>query len=279
MRPARSRASPENSEPTASSSVHDAATSATSLALEPHPDAPAEDVVLVGDRQLDQRADEVRGLRRRAIAKSPLGRDDARAARARPRACGGSPRGSPARTSRISSSWYAPAEVHVYPTAALRRSSAAAPYAARYRSQRCGIFGAASRMNSTGAGGRGGWRSSMCTSCGRRLPLRRLHGAQEVTTFSQTDSPPFERGTTWSSVSRPLGGAAVDAAPAVTREERAARDLALDDPRDADVGEEPDHVRPRELSLRPSAVVGRALRPPPPCPCRRARAPAATSTR
>jgi hypothetical protein len=30
-----------------------------------------------------------------------------------------------------------------------------------------------------------------------------LQGAQAVTTFSQIDSPPFERGTTWSSVSRP----------------------------------------------------------------------------
>jgi hypothetical protein len=30
-----------------------------------------------------------------------------------------------------------------------------------------------------------------------------LHGAQEVTTFSQTESPPRLRGTMWSSVSRP----------------------------------------------------------------------------
>ena len=36
-----------------------------------------------------------------------------------------------------------------------------------------------------------------------RSPLRRLHGAHEVTTFSHTEPPPFERGTTWSSVSRP----------------------------------------------------------------------------
>ena len=66
-----------------------------------------------------------------------------------------------------------------------------------------GIFGVARRMKSTGAGGRGRAGSSMCTSCGRRFPLRRLHGAQEVTTFSQVESPPFERGITWSSVSRP----------------------------------------------------------------------------
>src|SRR5437764_8029336 len=40
-------------------------------------------------------------------------------------------------------------------------------------------------------------------------------------------------------------GAAVDAAPAVAREERATRDLALHRPRHAHVGDEPDDVRPR----------------------------------
>src|SRR4051794_41951183 len=59
-------------------------------------------------------------------------------------------------------------------------------------------------MKSTGAGARGGLRSGISISCGRRLPLRMLQGAHEVTTFSQTESPPRERGTTWSSVSRPL---------------------------------------------------------------------------
>ena len=78
---------------------------------------------------------------------------------------------------------------------------AVAPYAARYRSHRVGIFGVARLMNSTGAGGFGEWWSTICTSWGRRLPLRRLQGAHEVTTFSQIDSPPRERGTTWSSVS------------------------------------------------------------------------------
>ena len=80
----------------------------------------------------------------------------------------------------------------------------AEPYAFRYRSQRFGIFGVASRMKSTGAGGRGGCLRTMCTSCGSRFPLRRLQGAQEVTTFSQTESPPRERGITWSSVRRPV---------------------------------------------------------------------------
>jgi alcohol dehydrogenase len=59
-------------------------------------------------------------------------------------------------------------------------------------------------MNSTGAGGRGCTRSVIDISSGRRFPLRRLHGAQEVTTFSQSEPPPRLLGTTWSSVSRPL---------------------------------------------------------------------------
>jgi hypothetical protein len=36
---------------------------------------------------------------------------------------------------------------------------------------------------------------------GSRSPLRRLQGAQQVTTLSQDDGPPFERGITWSTVS------------------------------------------------------------------------------
>ena len=46
--------------------------------------------------------------------------------------------------------------------------------------------------------------SCIASSSSSRLPLRRLHGAHEVTTFSHTESPPRLRGTTWSSVSRPL---------------------------------------------------------------------------
>ena len=37
-------------------------------------------------------------------------------------------------------------------------------------------------------------------SSGRRSPFFRLQGAHAVTTFSQTESPPRERGRTWSSV-------------------------------------------------------------------------------
>src|SRR5262249_41866060 len=82
--------------------------------------------------------------------------------------------------------------------------AAAAPDRARDRCRRFGGLRAGQRVQRPQAGGGRGWRSSICTSCGSRLPLRRLHGAHEVTTFSQTDSPPFERGTTWSSVNLPL---------------------------------------------------------------------------
>jgi hypothetical protein len=58
-------------------------------------------------------------------------------------------------------------------------------------------------MKSTGEGARGGRARFMCVSSSSRSPLRRLQGAQAVTTFSHTESPPRERGTTWSSVSRP----------------------------------------------------------------------------
>src|SRR2546430_9051001 len=44
--------------------------------------------------------------------------------------------------------------------------------------------------------------------------------------------------------------AAVDAAPVVAGEERAPRDLALDGARNANVGDEPDHVRPDRKSTR-----------------------------
>src|SRR5213596_2996184 len=79
----------------------------------------------------------------------------------------------------------------------------APPKPFRYGCQPFGIRGAARWMNSTGAGGRGLLRRLIETSSGSRLPLRMLHGAHEVTTFSQTDSPPRLRGTTWSSVSLP----------------------------------------------------------------------------
>src|SRR6478672_7923243 len=58
-------------------------------------------------------------------------------------------------------------------------------------------------MKSTGCGGLGGRWSSIDASSSRRFPFFRLQGAHEVTTFSQTESPPRLRGTTWSRVSRP----------------------------------------------------------------------------
>src|SRR6058998_536975 len=78
------------------------------------------------------------------------------------------------------------------------------PRSPRYGVQRCGIRGAASLMKSTGWGGLGGCFRTIPTCSSERSPLRRLHGPQAVTTFSQIDSPPFERGTTWSRVRRPL---------------------------------------------------------------------------
>src|ERR1044072_221862 len=80
----------------------------------------------------------------------------------------------------------------------------AAENAERSGCQPSGIRGALSVTKSVGAGGRGGWWRRMPASSSVRLPLRRLHGAHEVTTLSQTDSPPFDRGITWSSVSLPL---------------------------------------------------------------------------
>jgi hypothetical protein len=73
----------------------------------------------------------------------------------------------------------------------------------RYGAHVCGIFGAAIRMKSEGEGGVGWTRILSPISSTSLSPLRRLQGAQEVTTFSQTESPPLLRGTTWSSVNRP----------------------------------------------------------------------------
>jgi hypothetical protein len=51
-------------------------------------------------------------------------------------------------------------------------------------------------MKSTGAGGRGVRFIVIEASSGRRSPFFRLQGAQAVTTFSQTESPPRLRGRT-----------------------------------------------------------------------------------
>src|SRR6476619_5189045 len=90
-------------------------------------------------------------------------------------------------------------------------------------------------MKSTGAGARGGLRRVILISSGRRFPLRMLQGAHEVTTFSQTESPPRLRGTTWSRVSL----------PAVVPQymQRQGYPHVLD---------EPDHVRSRESDGRRS---------------------------
>ena len=67
----------------------------------------------------------------------------------------------------------------------------------------CGTSGGRLTLDHVVPRSRGGVRSSMPACSSVRSPLRRLHGAQAVTTFSQIDSPPFERGTTWSRVRRP----------------------------------------------------------------------------
>ena len=50
---------------------------------------------------------------------------------------------------------------------------------------------------------RGARRAPCSPASGSRSPLRRLHGAQQVTMFSHVDGPPFERGITWSTVRLP----------------------------------------------------------------------------
>src|SRR3954453_18417798 len=55
-------------------------------------------------------------------------------------------------------------------------------------------------MKMCGLGIRGFTRGCMFTWWGRRSPLRRLHGAHEATMFSHPESPPLERGITWSTV-------------------------------------------------------------------------------
>src|SRR5262245_9261390 len=84
-----------------------------------------------------------------------------------------------------------------------RRRFEAYAVAGRYGVQPDGILGAASLMKSVGVGARGEVWSTIPACSIVLSPLRRLHGAQAVTTFSQIDSPPFDRGTMWSSVRRP----------------------------------------------------------------------------
>ena len=125
-------------------------------------------------------------------------------------------------------------------------AQAAAPKAARYCSQRCGIFG----------------RRQADEEHRRRRPRRmgELHlrlvrqpaALAQVAGGTRGDDVLPDRITAARArddvVERqpPARGAAVDTAPAVTGEEGAPRDLALDDPGNPDVAEKPDHVRPRK---------------------------------
>src|SRR2546421_6025901 len=62
------------------------------------------------------------------------------------------------------------------------------------------MVGLATWMNTLGLGFRGLRRRAMPAWLSARSPLRRLQGAQEATMLSQLDSPPLDRGTTWSTV-------------------------------------------------------------------------------
>ena len=64
-------------------------------------------------------------------------------------------------------------------------------------------MGAATWMKIVGFGAFGLRAGTMFACFGSRSPLRRLHGAQQVTMFSHVDGPPFERGITWSTVRLP----------------------------------------------------------------------------
>src|SRR5918992_1005383 len=65
------------------------------------------------------------------------------------------------------------------------------------------MLGVATWMKMVGLGAFGVRTGSMFTCLGRRSPLRRLQGAQQVTMLSQVDAPPLERGMTWSTVRLP----------------------------------------------------------------------------
>jgi hypothetical protein len=58
-------------------------------------------------------------------------------------------------------------------------------------------------MKIVGFGAFGLRTGTMFACLGSRSPLRRLHGAQQVTMFSHVEGPPLERGMTWSTVRLP----------------------------------------------------------------------------
>ena len=145
----------------------------------------------------------------------------------------------------------------------------------RYCSQLGGGFGAATLMKTFGPGGRGVVFGCIWISRGRRLPLRRLQGAQEATMFSQTDSPPRLRGITWSTVRPAALAAAVLAGPGVAGEDRLAGDLAaVDVAGNADVGDEPDDDGTIELEPLGADQERRRPRASPPSPSAAAPSPA-----
>ena len=67
--------------------------------------------------------------------------------------------------------------------------------------QALGIVGAATWTNMCGCGVEGLRLRGIPAWSGRESPLRRLHGAHDATMFSHDESPPLDRGITWSTVS------------------------------------------------------------------------------
>ena len=62
------------------------------------------------------------------------------------------------------------------------------------------MLGLATWMKTRACGRRGLRRRLIPTWRSSTSPLRRLHGAQEATMLSHVDTPPLDRGTTWSTV-------------------------------------------------------------------------------
>ena len=122
--------------------------------------------------------------------------------------------------------------------------------AGRYGVQPDGIRGAASLMNSVGVGARGEVRSCIPTCSSVLVALaqvaRRAGGDDVLPDRLAALRPRHDVVEGEAAVRRP----AIGTAPAVTREEGPARDLALDRARHAHVVDQPDHMGPDEAAGR-----------------------------
>src|SRR5262249_49696033 len=84
--------------------------------------------------------------------------------------------------------------------ASAQAASATAPISGSHWRHAAGIVGLATWMKTCGLGADGLRRGCNPARLGKWSPLRRLQSAHEATMLSQLDSPPFERGITWSTV-------------------------------------------------------------------------------